>query len=60
MPKVTHQVKWNMPHSLIDDDVPVVVIAPSDKLFEKQPQRARNHLQEGKILLITDERGAKK
>lgn len=48
------------PIALIDDSVPVIVIAPFDELFEK----ALSNMQEvaargGKILLITDAAGAK-
>ena len=48
------------PIALIDKDVPVVVMAPSDGLFEKtvsnmQEIMARN----GKIVLITDAKGAR-
>ncbi|MBV5264478.1 glutamine--fructose-6-phosphate transaminase (isomerizing) [Pinisolibacter aquiterrae] len=47
------------PIALIDETMPVVVIAPHDKLFEKtisnmQEVAARG----GKIILITDEKGA--
>lgn len=47
------------PIALIDEKMPVVVIAPSDKIFEKtvsnmQEVAARG----GKIILITDEKGA--
>ncbi|MBE2191187.1 MAG: glutamine--fructose-6-phosphate transaminase (isomerizing) [Alphaproteobacteria bacterium] len=48
------------PIALIDDDVPVVVIAPSDKLFEKTASNVQETIARGgKILLITDEKGAK-
>lgn len=48
------------PIALIDEDMPVIVIAPYDDLFEKtvsnmQEVAARG----GKIIFITDERGAK-
>lgn len=48
------------PIALIDEDMPVIVIAPYDNLFEKtvsnmQEVAARG----GKIIFITDERGAK-
>jgi glucosamine--fructose-6-phosphate aminotransferase (isomerizing) len=48
------------PIALIDEEMPVVVIAPYDHIFEKtvsnmQEVAARG----GKIILITDERGAK-
>ncbi|MBL4600265.1 MAG: glutamine--fructose-6-phosphate transaminase (isomerizing) [Rhizobiaceae bacterium] len=47
------------PIALIDEDMPVVVIAPFDRIFEKtvsnmQEVAARG----GRIILITDERGA--
>ncbi len=47
------------PIALIDENIPVVVIAPSDRLFEKtvsnmQEVAARG----GRIILITDARGA--
>lgn len=48
------------PIALIDEQVPVIVVAPSDHLFDK----TASNLQEaaargGKIILITDENGAK-
>lgn len=48
------------PIALIDENVPVVVLAPHDKMFEK----AASNVQEtaargGKVLLITDAQGAK-
>jgi glucosamine--fructose-6-phosphate aminotransferase (isomerizing) len=48
------------PIALIDENVPVVVLAPHDKMFEK----AASNIQEtaargGKVLLITDAEGAK-
>ncbi len=47
------------PIALIDENMPVVVIAPYDEVFEK----TRSNIQEvaargGKIILITDEQGA--
>ena len=47
------------PIALIDEDMPVIVIAPHDRIFEKtvsnmQEVAARG----GRIILITDERGA--
>ncbi|MFA1678211.1 SIS domain-containing protein, partial [Rhizobium mongolense] len=47
------------PIALIDENMPVIVIAPSDRFFEKtvsnmQEVAARG----GRIILITDERGA--
>ena len=48
------------PIALVDEDMPVIVVAPSDELVEKtlsnmQEVAARG----GKIILITDEEGAK-
>ena len=48
------------PIALIDEDMPVIVIAPSDRIFDKtvsnmQEVAARG----GRIILITDESGAK-
>ncbi len=47
------------PIALIDEDMPVIVVAPHDQLFEK----TASNMQEvaargGRIILITDERGA--
>ena len=47
------------PIALVDEEMPVIVIAPHDELFEK----TQSNMQEvaargGRILLITDERGA--
>ncbi|MDD3021672.1 MAG: glutamine--fructose-6-phosphate transaminase (isomerizing) [Alphaproteobacteria bacterium] len=48
------------PIALIDDQVPVVVLAPSDRLFEKTASNVQETIARGgKILLITDEKGAK-
>ncbi|MEZ5835769.1 MAG: glutamine--fructose-6-phosphate transaminase (isomerizing) [Geminicoccaceae bacterium] len=49
------------PIALIDDDVPIIVMAPSDRLFEK----TASNLQEaaargGRIVLLSDERGVDK
>lgn len=49
------------PIALIDENMPVIVIAPHDRIFEKtvsnmQEVAARG----GKIILITDEKGAEK
>jgi glutamine---fructose-6-phosphate transaminase (isomerizing) len=49
------------PIALIDEDMPVIVVAPHDRVFEKtvsnmQEVAARG----GKIILITDEKGAEK
>jgi glucosamine--fructose-6-phosphate aminotransferase (isomerizing) len=48
------------PIALIDEDTPVIVVAPSDAFFEKTMSNiseviARN----GSVVLVTDERGAK-
>ena len=48
------------PIALIDETIPVIVIAPHDRVFEKtvsnmQEVAARG----GKIILVTDQRGAK-
>jgi len=48
------------PIALVDDKVPVIIVAPRDNLFEKtvsnmQEVAARG----GRIILITDEKGAK-
>ncbi|MDY0029469.1 MAG: glutamine--fructose-6-phosphate transaminase (isomerizing) [Pseudobdellovibrionaceae bacterium] len=48
------------PIALIDENVPVVVLAPSDKLFEKTASNVQETIARGgKVLLITDEKGAK-
>ena len=48
------------PIALIDDNVPVVVLAPSDKLFEKTASNIQETVARGgKIFLITDAEGAK-
>jgi glucosamine--fructose-6-phosphate aminotransferase (isomerizing) len=49
------------PIALIDEDMPVIVVAPHDRVFEKtvsnmQEVAARG----GRIILITDEKGAEK
>ncbi|MHB2266570.1 glutamine--fructose-6-phosphate transaminase (isomerizing) [Aliihoeflea sp. PC F10.4] len=49
------------PIALIDEDMPVIVVAPHDRVFDKtvsnmQEVAARG----GKIILITDEKGAEK
>ena len=46
------------PIALIDEDVPVIVVAPPDRLFEK----TASNLQEvvargGKVILLSDRRG---
>lgn len=48
------------PIALIDENVPVVVLAPSDKLFEKTASNIQETVARGgKVLLITDEKGAR-
>lgn len=48
------------PIALIDDSVPVVVLAPSDKLFEKTASNIQETVARGgKVLLFTDAAGAK-
>ena len=47
------------PIALIDEQVPVIVIAPSDALFEKTVSNMQEVMARGgKVLLITDEKGA--
>ncbi len=47
------------PIALIDDDVPVVVMAPSDRLFEKTVSNMHEVMaRDGRVLLITDAKGA--
>ena len=46
------------PIALIDKDLPVVVIAPGDKTFEKTMSNMQEVIaREGRIILITDQRG---
>lgn len=48
------------PIALIDDQVPVVALAPYDELFEKTASNIQETVaRSGKILLITDESGSK-
>lgn len=48
------------PIALVDDSVPVIVFAPSGGLFEKTVSNMEEVMARGgKILLITDEKGAK-
>ncbi|MBV1868659.1 MAG: glutamine--fructose-6-phosphate transaminase (isomerizing) [Marinosulfonomonas sp.] len=48
------------PIALIDKHVPVVVIAPTDALFDKTVSNMQEVLaREGKVVLITDAKGAK-
>jgi glutamine---fructose-6-phosphate transaminase (isomerizing) len=49
------------PIALIDEHVPVVVLAPHDHLFEKTASNVQETVARGgKILLITDQKGAQK
>ncbi|MFA7276847.1 MAG: glutamine--fructose-6-phosphate transaminase (isomerizing) [Pseudobdellovibrionaceae bacterium] len=49
------------PIALIDDKVPVVTLAPTDALFEKTASNVQETVARGgKVLLITDDEGAKK
>lgn len=46
------------PIALIDEDVPVIVVAPYDALFEKTASNAEEVVARGgKVLLLSDERG---
>ena len=48
------------PIALIDEDMPVVVIAPHDRIFEKTVSNTEEvAARGGRIILITDEEGAK-
>ena len=48
------------PIALIDSDVPVVALAPTDNLFEKTASNVQETLARGgKVLLISDEKGTK-
>ena len=48
------------PIALIDDNVPVVVMAPSDGLFEKTVSNMQEVMaRDGRVLLITDAKGAR-
>tara|TARA_B100000676_G_scaffold91829_1_gene91513 strand:+ start:5936 stop:7759 length:1824 start_codon:yes stop_codon:yes gene_type:complete len=47
------------PIALIDERVPVIVVAPSDELFEKTMSNTQEAAaREGQIILITDQEGA--
>ena len=49
------------PIALIDDDVPVIVIAPSDTLFEKTASNVQEVLARGgRVIFISDAAGAKR
>ena len=48
------------PIALIDEDVPIIVIAPSGRLFEKTVSNMQEVIaRKGKVIFMTDERGAK-
>ena len=48
------------PIALIDERMPVVVVAPHDRLFEKTVSNMQEvHARGGRIILLTDEQGAK-
>ncbi|MEN0088574.1 MAG: glutamine--fructose-6-phosphate transaminase (isomerizing) [Pseudomonadota bacterium] len=48
------------PIALVDDDMPIIVLAPFDRIFEKTVSNMQEVSARGaKIILITDERGAK-
>jgi glutamine---fructose-6-phosphate transaminase (isomerizing) len=47
------------PIALIDEDMPVIVIAPHDRIFEKTVSNMQEvSARGGKVILITDEKGA--
>ncbi len=49
------------PIALVDEDVPVVVIAPSDRLFDKTASNMQEVIARGgKVLLISDKQGINK
>lgn len=49
------------PIALIDENMPVVVLAPYDKMFEKAASNVQETVARGgKVLLITDEKGSEK
>jgi glucosamine--fructose-6-phosphate aminotransferase (isomerizing) len=48
------------PIALIDEDMPVIVIAPYDRVFEKTVSNMQEvAAREGKIILVTDSQGAR-
>lgn len=49
------------PIALIDEDVPVIVIAPTDELFEKTASNMQEVIARGgRVIFLSDEPGAKK
>ncbi len=47
------------PIALVDDDVPIIVLAPKDRLFDKTVSNMQEVIaRAGKVLLITDDAGA--
>ena len=49
------------PIALIEEDVPIIVLAPSNGLFDKTASNMQEvHARGGKIVLVSDERGTKK
>ena len=48
------------PIALVDDKVPVVIISPKDKLFEKNISNMQEIMARGgKVILVTDKNGEK-
>jgi glucosamine--fructose-6-phosphate aminotransferase (isomerizing) len=48
------------PIALIDEKVPVIVLAPEDELFEKTASNVQEVMARGgKVIMISDERGLK-
>ena len=48
------------PIALIDENVPIIVIAPSGRLYEKTVSNMQEVIaRKGKVVFITDEKGAK-
>ena len=50
------------PIALIDEHVPIIVVAPTDALFDKTMSNVQQEAaaREGRIMLITDEEGARR
>uniref|UniRef100_P25195 Glutamine--fructose-6-phosphate aminotransferase [isomerizing] n=1 Tax=Rhizobium meliloti TaxID=382 RepID=NODM_RHIML len=46
------------PYALIDENMPVIVIAPHDRFFDKTVTNMQEVARGGRIILITDEKGA--